>query len=55
MDFQEYLKDKLSKISMTIRLLRKFQENLTTPSLPTTNNSFIRPRLNKGDITYDKS
>ena len=55
LDFQEHLKDKLSKISKTIGLLRKLQKILTRPPLLTTYKSFIRPHLDYGDIIYDKA
>ena len=55
LDFQEHLKDKLSKISKTIGLLRKLQKILTrTPPL-TIYKSFMRPHLDYGDIIYDKA
>ena len=52
LDFQEHLKDKLSKISKTIRKLQKL---LTRASLLTINKSFIRPHLDYGDIIYNKA
>ena len=55
LDFQEYLKDKLSKISKTIGLLRKLQKILTRAPLLTIYKSFIRPHLDYGDILYDKA
>ena len=55
MDFQEHLKDKLSKISKTIGLLRKLQKILTRPPLLTIYKSFIRPHRDYGDIIYDKA
>ena len=55
LDFQEHLKDKLSKISKTIGLLRKLQKILTRPPLLTIYKSFIRPPLDYGDIIYDKA
>ena len=55
LDFQEHLKDKLSKISKTIGLLRKLQKILTRPPMLTIYNSFIRPHLDYGDIIYDKA
>ena len=55
LDFQEHLKDKLSKISKTIGLLRKLQKILTRPPLLTIYKSFIRPHLDYGDIIYDKA
>ena len=48
LDFQEHLKDKLSKISKTIGLLRKLQKILTRPPLLTIYKSFIRPHLDYG-------
>ena len=42
LEFQEHLKDKLSKISKTIRKLQKL---LTRASLLTIYKSFIRPHL----------
>ena len=55
LDFQEHLKDKLSKISKTIGLLRKLQKILTRLPLLTIYKSFIRPHLDYGDIIYDKA
>ena len=55
LDFQEHLKGKLSKISRTIGLLIKLQKILTRPQLLTIYKSFIRPRLDYGDIIYDKA
>ena len=53
--FQEHLKDKLSKISMTIGLLRKLQKILTRSPLLTICKSFITPHQDYGDIIYDKA
>ena len=55
MDFQEHLKDKLSKISKTIGLLRRLQKILSRAPLLTIYKSFIRPHLDYGDILYDKA
>ena len=55
LDFQEHLKDKLSKISKTIGLLRKLQKVLTRALLLTIYKSFIRPLLDYGHIIYDKA
>ena len=44
LDFQEHLKEKLSKVSKTIQLLRL-----------TIYESFIRPHLDYGDIIYNKA
>ena len=48
------LKDKLSKISKTIGLLKKLQKILTRAPLLTIYKSIIRPHLDYGDIIYDK-
>ena len=53
LDFQDHLKDKLSKISKTTGLLGKLQKILTRAPLLTIYNSFIRPHLDYGDIIYD--
>ena len=55
LDFQEHLKDKLSKISKTIGLLRKLQKILTRHPLITIYKLFIKPHLDYGDIIYDKA
>ena len=55
LEFQEHLKDKLSKISKTIGLLRKLQKILTRTQLLTIYTSFIRRHLDYGDIIYDKA
>ena len=45
LDFQEHLKDKLSKISKTIGLLRKLQKILTRAPLLTIYKSLLDPIL----------
>ena len=45
LDFQEHLKDKLSRNSKTTGLLRKLQKILTRPPLLTIYKSFIRLNL----------
>ena len=55
MNFHKHLKDKLSKISETIGLLRKLQKILTRAPLLTIYKSFIRPHLDYGAIIYDKA
>ena len=45
LNFQEHPKDKHSKISKTIELLRKLQKILTRPPVLTTYKSFISPIL----------
>ena len=54
-DFQEHLKGKLSKISKTIRLLRKLHKTLSRPPLLVIDKSFIRTHLDYGDMIYDKA
>ena len=54
LDFHKHLKDKLSKISKTIGLLRKLQKMLTRPPLLTIYKSFIRPHHDYSDIIYAK-
>ena len=55
LDFQENLKDKFSKISQTVGLLRKLQKILTRAPLLTIYKSFIIPHLYYGDIIYEKA
>ena len=55
LDFQGHLKDKLSKFSKTIGLLRKLQKKLARSPLLRIYKSFIRPHLDYGDIIYDKA
>ena len=55
LDFQEHLKDKLSKIRKTIGSLRKSQKILTRPPRLTRYKSFIKTHLVYGDIIYDKA
>ena len=44
----------LKKISKTISLLRKLQNNLPRAPLVTIYKSFVRPHLDYGDILYDQ-
>ena len=55
LDFQEHLKENLSKISKAIGSLRKLQKLLTKDPLLTIYKSFIRPHLDYSDIIYDKA
>ena len=55
MDFQEQLKDKYSKISKTIGLLRKLHKILTRLPWLAIDESFIRSLLDYGDIISDKA
>ena len=54
-DYQEHLKDKLSKISRTILLLTKLQKILTKPPLLTIYMFFTRSHLDYGEMTYYKA
>ena len=47
-------KTRLKKISKTISLLRKLQNNLPRAPLVTIYKSFVRPHLDYGDILYDQ-
>ena len=55
MDFQEQLKDKHSKISKTIGLLRKLHKILTRLSWLAIDESFVRSHFDYGDIISDKA
>ena len=55
LDFQEHLKENLSKISKAIGSLRKLQKLLTKDPLLTIYKFFIRPHLDYSDIIYDKA
>lgn len=54
LDFQEHLKDKLSKINKSIGLLKKVHKILSTFLLLTIYKSFIRRHLDFADIIYEK-
>ena len=53
--YKHNLKFVLKKVKTTIGLLRKFQEILLRQSLIRIYKSFIRPRLDYGDIVYDRA
>ena len=55
LDFQKHLKNKLSKISKTIELLRKLKKILTRLPLLTIYKSFSRPHLDYGNIIYNNA
>ena len=55
LDFQEHIKENLSKISKAIGSLRKLQKLLTKDPLLTIYKFFIRPHLDYSDIIYDKA
>ena len=54
LDFSFRLKNMQNKVNRTIGLLHKLQNTLSRTSLITLFNSFIRPHLDYGDITYDR-
>ena len=55
LDFQENIKNILTKINKTTGLLRKLQNILPRESLLTISKSFVRPHLDYGDVIYDQS
>ena len=50
-----YLKNIQNKVNETIRLILKLQDTLPRTSLITIFKSFIRPRLDYGDLIYDRT
>ena len=54
LNFQEHLKNILSKVNKTIELLRKLQKILPRGPLLTIYKLFVRPHLDFRDIIYDK-
>ena len=55
LNFQEHIKNILTKVNKTIGLLRKLQNILPRGSLLTIFKSFARPHLDYGDVIYDQS
>ena len=55
LNFSEHIKSIAKKISKTMGLLRKFQQILPRSSLLTIYKTFIRSRLDHGDIIYDQA
>ena len=55
LNFQEHIKNILTKVSKTIGLLGKLQNILPRESLLTIFRSFVRPHLDYGDVIYDQS
>ena len=53
--FDIHIKIILTKVNITIGLLRKFQQVLPTPSLITIYKVFIRPHLDYGDVIFDQA
>ena len=55
LDFSLHLKNVQNKVNKTIGLLCKLQDTLPRTSLITIFKSFIRPRLDYGDLIYDRT
>ena len=55
LDFNEHLEIIFKKVSKTIGLFRKLQNLLPRKSLITVYKSFIRPRIDYGDIIYNQA
>ena len=55
LNFQEHIKNILTKFNKTIGLLRKLQNMLPRGSLITIFKSFVRPHLDYSDVIYDQS
>ena len=55
LNFQEHIKNLLTKVNKTIGLLQKLQNILPRGSLRTIFKSFVRPQLDYGDVVYDQS
>ena len=53
LNFREHFDNMLNKVNKTIGLLQKLQKSLPRPTLLKICKSFIRPRLDFGDIIYD--
>ena len=54
-NFQQRFENMFNKVNKTIGLQRKLQNSLSRPSLLTIYKSFIRPRLDYGDVIYDQA
>ena len=55
LDFKEHMQNVLNKVSKTIGLLHKLQKILPRSSLITVYKSFVRSRLDYGDVIYDQA
>ena len=55
LNFQEHIKNTLTKVNKTIGLLLKLQNILPRGSLLTIFKSLVRPHLDYGDVIYDQS
>ena len=53
LNYKNHLQSVFSRVSKTICLLKKFQPTLPRKSLVTIYKSFIRPRLDYGDVVYN--
>ena len=53
--FGSHIKKILTKVIRTIRLLRKLQQVVPSPSLIVIYTAFIRPNLYNGDIILDEA
>ena len=53
--FDEHIKAITSKVCRAIGLLRKLNNRLPRSSLTTLYKSFVRPRLDYGDVKFDKA
>lgn len=54
LDYENHIKSVLSKVKEKVGLLHKFQTILPRNSLIAIYKSFIRPRIDYGDIIYDR-
>ena len=55
LNFQEQIKNLLTKVNKIIGLFRKLQNILPRGSLLTIFKSFVRPHLDYGDVIHDQS
>ena len=55
LNFQEQIKNLLTKVNKIIGLLRKLRNILPRGSLLTIFKSFVRPHLDYGDVIHDQS
>ena len=55
LSFDICIKTILTKVNITIALLRKFQQVLPRPSLITIYKAFIRPHLDYGDVIFSQA
>ena len=55
LNFQEHIKNLLTKVNKTVGLLQKLQNILPRGSLLTIFKSLVRRHLDYGDVLYDQS